>query len=295
MEKNDLVYILGKGSRWRNNEIRYSLRSVEKNMPKSRVFIIGECPEFITGVVHIPVKDESDNKLINARRKYLIAASDKRISQNFILMNDDFFILKKIDKVENYIRGTLAEMIKRHPIKGGYYYKSLNETKRILEKVGVEDPWDFEVHAPMVFDKDKLLAILEMIDEGKAYSFRSLYGNLCRLNGTKVIDFKATSMAEFVYQMKRDDKILSINDNLVVQKEFRDWLRRKFKKPSKYETDRGEGCDILPGEMVKNLKYYAAKSFSYLKKTYSKGEIIDGEMMDEIINNPRLKENWELK
>ncbi len=45
IEKIDLVYILGKGSKWSDNEIRFSLRSIEKYFDYRKIFIIGEKPE----------------------------------------------------------------------------------------------------------------------------------------------------------------------------------------------------------------------------------------------------------
>ena len=43
----DIVYILGNGSKFNNEEIRYSLRSLEKFVNFDRVFIVGECPKFL--------------------------------------------------------------------------------------------------------------------------------------------------------------------------------------------------------------------------------------------------------
>ncbi|MFZ3032241.1 MAG: hypothetical protein WA082_04350 [Candidatus Moraniibacteriota bacterium] len=295
MEKIDLVYILGTGSRWRNNEIRYSLRSVERNFPVGKVFIIGECPDWITGAIHIPAPDIHKNKQANAREKYLIAAKDKRIGENFALMNDDFFILKSVKKVENYSRGTIQEMIDRHPTKSGYYYQSLKDTKRVLESMGIVDPEDFEIHAPIMFNKEKLLTTIQLVGAEKDYSFRSCYGNLNALKGKKTIDFKANGLVEFAYQVKRDPTYLSISDALVAEREFRDWLRRKFRNPSRYETDRGEGADILPGGEMKSLRYYAVDTFTYAGKTYSQGEIIQHEIMDELRNQRQMKDLWVLK
>jgi|GEM_PF-1655785 len=298
MEKNkkmDLVYILGTGSRWRNNEIRYSLRSVQKHMDIGRVFIVGECPEWITGVVHVPAKDMEKNKQLNARHKYEVAARDKRISKDFILMNDDFFILKPVSEVEYYIRGTIDEMIQRHPTKGGYYYRSLCDTKRVLESMGIDDPQDFEIHSPIIFNKDKLLMTMNMIPADKAYSLRSCYGNLNEIKGKKVIDFKAAGIVDWAYQKKRSPAYLSISDALVAQKEFRDWLRFKFRHPSKYETDRGAGEDMLPWATMGSLRFYAKQSFTYAGKMYSKGEILDPEMMDELRNSSKMRNCWELK
>jgi hypothetical protein len=45
----NLLYILGSGSKWQNNEIRYSIRSAEKYVGNlGRVFIVGEFPKFLS-------------------------------------------------------------------------------------------------------------------------------------------------------------------------------------------------------------------------------------------------------
>lgn len=296
MEKLDVVYILGTGSRWRNNEIRYSIRSVEMNLLcAGRIFVIGECPDFLSGVIHIPYPDKHKNKQDNAREKYLVAANDERISDDFILMNDDFFVLEPVESVPNYTLGTMEEMIRRHPTKGGYYYQSMIDTKKVIESFGIHDPLSFEVHAPIVFNKEKLKTVIMMVGAEKAYSFRSCYGNIYAEENERVMDFKAAGLVEFIHQITRNSDYLSISDSLVAEREFRDWIRRTFPKPSRYENDRGEGQDILPGGPVGSMRYYAKTAFTYGSKRYSPGEIIENEHMDDIRNNPSMRDNWELK
>lgn len=241
----DIVYILGTGSSWQDREIRYSLRSVEKYVANPRIFIIGQCPRWLTGINHIEAEDTDKNKIINARNKYLRAASCPDISDNFILMNDDFFILKEITEWPYYSRGTFHKMIRRHPTKGGYYFKSLRDTKNRLIELGIKEPVDFEVHCPMMFEKKMLLNVMENVGINNAYSLRSCYGNLVEITYDEVMDFKANNLAEFAHQVKMDREFLSISDGLVMHKEFTDWIQRKFPKPSKWEADGGEGAKIV--------------------------------------------------
>ena len=50
----DVVYILGTGSTSNDNEIRYSLRSIEKYLIGFNVvYIVGECPKFLKGIIHL--------------------------------------------------------------------------------------------------------------------------------------------------------------------------------------------------------------------------------------------------
>lgn len=295
MEKIDLVYILGQGSHWHNNEIRYSLRSVEKYFKYRKIFVIGEKPEWLTGVTHIPETDTNDNKLMNARAKYLIAANDSRISKDFILMNDDFFFLKEIKTIPYYSRGTIDEMIKRHPTKRGYYYSSLVDTKNKLSAMGIEKVKDYEVHCPIILNKEKLITAASMAGNTKPYLLRTIYGNLNNEKAKKVMDFKASNLAEFAHQTIKERELLSINDALVAAEEFRVWLYRKFINKSSFELDDGNGSKILPGRCMASLKHYAIKPFDYGKKYYNPGDIIQKKEMDEIKNIPKLKEMWRLK
>ena len=46
----DILYVVGTGSKWDNNELRYSLRSIDKyGINIDRVFIVGTKPDFCDG------------------------------------------------------------------------------------------------------------------------------------------------------------------------------------------------------------------------------------------------------
>jgi hypothetical protein len=294
MEKIDLVYILGTGSRWNDNEIRYSLRSVENYFPSAgRIFIIGECPDWATNIIHIKINDKFDNKLLNARAKYMVAATDKQISKNFILMNDDFFFLKGVNSIPNYSRGTMKEMMAKHPSKNGYYYRSLWDTQKRLDAMGIPDAIDFEVHAPIILNKEKLENVIWLIGEEKAYSIRSCYGNLVGLKPKKVMDFKAANIAEFAFQKMQRSEFLSINDALICDDFFRDWLKNKYPRKSKYEMDDG-GLLAKPGRPVGRRRVTARKGFEYAGKMYNPGDVIAKEVWNDIKKNPTMIGVWKL-
>lgn len=293
MEKIDLVYILGNGSRWNNNEIRYSLRSVESYFPAARqVFVIGDCPEWSQNVIHIKVPDTYENKLMNAREKYMAAATDPRIGKNFVLMNDDFFFIRQTEEIPNYSRGTIAEMMSKHLSKNGYYYRSLWDTRRRLDAMGIPEAIDFEVHAPMILNKEKLLTVMGMVGTDKAYSLRSCYGNLMNLEPVTVMDFKAANVAEFALQkMRTDAPFLSINDALVADEYFRSCMLQKFPVISKYETDE-KGLGVKPGRPMAARKYYALKEFTYGKNFFHKGDLLPKDVIDTIKDNQSMAGVW---
>ncbi len=94
----DILYPIGKGSVMNNDELRYSLRSVEKHLKNFRnVYIIGQKPDFLKDVVHIPHEDIDRSKETNIYKKILRGCQDETISDQFLFMNDDHFFLEDID------------------------------------------------------------------------------------------------------------------------------------------------------------------------------------------------------
>jgi hypothetical protein len=111
----DIIYILGTGSKWQNNEIRYSIRSILKHCQDlERVIIIGEDPGFYhynDKLIHIPTADTA-HKEANIWKKVLKAAGTPEISDPFLFINDDHFMLKPFNAAvyPYYTKGDLAEM-----------------------------------------------------------------------------------------------------------------------------------------------------------------------------------------
>jgi len=229
----DLVYILGTGSEWHNNEIKYSLRSVEKNLTHDKVFVVGEkCDWFSDKIIHIPAEDPYKEKLKNALHKLSIACNDKRISKDFILMNDDFFILKPITEIKPYYKCTLRESIDRHPTKAGYYYTSIEDTLKFL---GTEDALDYSLHYPFVYNKAKLKKLITKVKEtGNQILLRTAYGNTYKIGGTQRQDVKARNSRQFISMKSVVDAISTEND-YVKRNRFRSFITKEFVPKSKYE------------------------------------------------------------
>lgn len=101
-----------------NIELRFSLRSIEKYGKNiDRVFIVGNKPDFLQNVEYIWVEDKYQ-WWRNAFEKTK-AAIKGGISKDFLLMNDDFFMLGNFDvaKYPYYHRGEM-------PTDGNEYQKS---------------------------------------------------------------------------------------------------------------------------------------------------------------------------
>lgn len=183
MEDMDVVYICRSGP---NEELRYSVRSVEKNLPHRKIWVVGQKPEWYKGNF-LEVKD-NNSKYANARNNLLALVDSEEISQDFILMNDDFFIIRPVSKVNYFYEGTLDARAQKQELlsTNGTYTRWLIQTAESLRALGIDSPLNYELHIPMVMNKDKLASVLKQ----KTSLWRSLYGNLYEVGGTEVQDVK---------------------------------------------------------------------------------------------------------
>jgi hypothetical protein len=210
----DYVYICRDGE---NEELRYSLRSIEKNMPEGRVWLIGNRPKWYIGDL-VYVKDVG-GKFENIRNCIRVASEHLEISDNFVLMNDDFFALNKISIVPTLHGGLLIDKIERYKELGmaSKYIKLLELTYKQLVSVGIKDPIDYDIHVPMIMNKNKLKESLDI-----AYFPRSTYGNFANIGGEKITDVKiygsekskVSTDANFI--STEDKSFISLRKNLLV-------------------------------------------------------------------------------
>jgi hypothetical protein len=186
----DFVYICRDGE---NEELRYSIRSVLLSFPEAKVWVVGGKPKWYSGN-HVFL-EQNDNKYANAVNNLKAVCDTSDISDNFILMNDDFFIIKKIETIEQFYNGLLSEKIDKFTkITGSsMYIRKLITTNNKLNKLGFTKPLDYELHVPMPMHKAGLLYILNEYPE---CLWRSMYGNLFNVGGSQMEDVK-------VYKNKR--------------------------------------------------------------------------------------------
>jgi hypothetical protein len=186
----DFVYICRDGE---NEELRYSIRSVLLSFPEAKVWVVGGKPKWYSGN-HVFL-EQNDNKYANAVNNLKAVCNTSDISDNFILMNDDFFIIKKIETIEQFYNGLLSEKIDKFTkITGSsMYIRKLITTNNKLNKLGFTKPLDYELHVPMPMHKAGLLYILNEYPE---CLWRSMYGNLFNVGGSQMEDVK-------VYKNKR--------------------------------------------------------------------------------------------
>jgi hypothetical protein len=228
----DFVYICKEGI---NEELKYSIRSVIESFPDSNIWVVGGKPDWYVGN-YINV-EQKESKYKNAVENLKTISTSDQISESFVLMNDDFYIIKKIDKIENFHGGYLLNKINLYQKINGnsQYTRKLSGTYKKLKALGFENPLDYELHVPMIMEKEKLKIILELIDQ---FLWRSIYGNKFEVGGTEMQDVKVYTSGPLVlksYNLNIDSHTYLSSADSSFNNIFNKILKDKFNKKTKFE------------------------------------------------------------
>lgn len=223
-----------------NEELRYTLRSIDKNMPSRKVWLIGYKPDWVHGVEFVQVSGSVSNKYRNVAASIRTACQTPAISDDFLLFNDDFFVLKPVSSHIDFKRCSIADSIIRLSAFGpGTYLDSLKLTGDILQQMGVDDPADYGLHIPITYNKQRWLKAwrlqLEHNPDKKPVHMRTIYGNLYDLAKDFMEDIK---ISDLTGEPTGDETYLSVNDTSFVQGKIGDYIREQFSDPCKFEGAR---------------------------------------------------------
>jgi hypothetical protein len=131
----DVVYIARAGE---NEELRYSLRSLV-NIPHGRVWLVGgRPPHWYTGD-RIPTPQTGLKKDISGRAM-VTACLHPEISDEFLLFNDDFYVMTPGPPPGPMHRGPLQGVIDWYETQGitaSRYVTGMRATKKRLQALGI--------------------------------------------------------------------------------------------------------------------------------------------------------------
>jgi hypothetical protein len=219
----DYVYICRDGE---NEELKYSIRSVVANGNPDKIWVVGGKPVWYSGdyIQVLQTANKHENEL-NSLKEVL---KNNEISDDFVLMNDDFFILKQLGSIPTYNGGLLEAKIKEHTNLNGVtrYSLSLKEVKKQLLKKGIKVMLNYDIHIPMVMNKTKLKQFNQL-----PVTPRSLYGNVFNLGGKTIEDPKIYDESSSLINL--DGEFVSTTDKTFIL--IKDKLQSLFPNKSKYE------------------------------------------------------------
>lgn len=228
----DVVYCLGKGSKYKNNELRFSLRSIEKNLSGfGKVWIVGVRPEWLQDINHIPAEDPytypPDRNIMEKLKK---ACEHPEVSENFLFVNDDHYLLHTFtaEAFPYYYNDYLMDYVKRRGMDG--YGRRANNTHEYLTENGVQTK-NFDIHYPIIYNK---AAFLNQVcgapwsDKHDGFVIKSLYANMMGVQGEPIKDGKFNTLPS------PDVKVFSTYPH-VKASIFR-FLKEQFPQKSKFES-----------------------------------------------------------
>jgi hypothetical protein len=184
-----LIPLLYSGSSWSNNELRYCLRSLEKNFKEEfRVIVIGDkIPDWLINVKFIETNFEFPyytsipfyQTFFDTIQKLDFISTNEEISENFIYCYDDIILLKEIDLsfFDKLISNYEIKNLKGIEIKGRERWAN---TIFKANKLYGNPFYVYEHHAPVMFNKEKLRFLFERYNfrkEKVPYAPISLYFN----------------------------------------------------------------------------------------------------------------------
>ncbi len=241
----DIVYLCRPGED--NEELRYSLRSLA-NLPHGKVFIAGYCPSWVSAEVErIPVPQMRD-KHTHALASLIAALNDERVSDPFLMFNDDFYVMHPMEKIPVLHNGPLQEVIEAHA--ESHYRTAMEKTAElVLASKPKLLPVGYEIHAPMEFEKLALQLVLSLGEKIKGFHYRTAYGNLQGIGGIQCSDVK-------VYRSDKGNgykewSLLSTSDRTFKFHPVGRYIRDSFKVASPYEKPHPSGYRGSAGRAIR--------------------------------------------
>lgn len=183
-----VVYPYHNNTNW--DELRYSLRSLSQIKEESlQLCLVGEKPAWCKPDIFIETKNVGITKEAAIMNKLLLACQHKDVSNEFLMVNDDHYLLKTIfiSEIAFWTDGSLEQKITE---KGyGAYGAALKNTLFTLINLGLPTR-HYDIHVPIKYQKDKFIDIMSFYDWAKKPTFviKSLYCNTLMVEPTNMSD-----------------------------------------------------------------------------------------------------------
>lgn len=185
-KKYDLVYILKESDS--NPDLIMSLRSIENFCTYRNVWVIGYKPSWLKNVKYIQTIQKG-NKWNNSCLNWKTACECSEISDDFVLMNDDFIALRPIHNWKESLNVCLGSVIDeaakwRRKSKASRWQNGFIYAEELLNRCHAKTCYNYESHIPIMVNKNNYLKFLDMrpikefMETGKVLHKRSLYMNL---------------------------------------------------------------------------------------------------------------------
>lgn len=237
----DIVYCLKNGNE-DFDELRYSLRSLE-NFPHRNIWIYGGCPNWVKNVRHVPMVQPL-TKWQNSTRMLEEACRNNEISKDFVWFNDDFFIMKPVEKLEYWHDRTLRERADDFRTRlqpTSRYGATLLAVSAALENAG-KPTKNYALHIPIIFNRYQFLAMCRKYPS--IIHGRSPYANEYEVDSIQHPDVKIYDLHS---EIPEDAIFASTTNTSFEQGLVGKMIRQAFPNPCEYEKTATQHFAASPG------------------------------------------------
>lgn len=231
----DVLYIY-KHSPNNGEELRYSLRSLEKNvLDVHRVVISGDCPDFINKEKVIYIETEDIGAPMTNHWWKVLNAFERTNSDRFALMYDDIFFVKptNLSNYPFYQKGALCDNKD-----GGEHYRQTLKNAELLLKRFFVSTYNHELHVPCIYEKEKFKELdfwfFCMKDDCQSAAVRSIYGNKFCSNQPYRGDIKVKDKETKIEDIVGIADCFSCSDEVFTGNTL-EFLKKEFPNKSKLE------------------------------------------------------------
>lgn len=210
----DVVIPLGGEQNYNHEELRYTLRSLEKYMQDlGRIFIVGKMPSWAQNLEHIDCHDQGPDPVKNVMRKIEAACMDSRVSADFLLSHDDTFSL-------SHFTGENLPFYARQKGRGG-----------------IATQINFAVHCPIRINKEMWNKLFPQGTYPAGMSPRSFYCNFYSAEATEIKSnvIAAADQPHEIEAALKGQPFGVVNNRAFGHPEFLAFIRARYPEVSQFE------------------------------------------------------------
>ena len=236
-----LIPLRADGSKSGNLELRFALRSIERNLRGFRkIWIVSSAPPSGFGEIgFIRCPDDRPRKQMNIHRAIAAALRHREIADEVIFWADDNVLLAPLDVRELPV-AVRSDGLLGFP--GGddarVWHRSLRQTGEALRAKGLP-ALNYEAHTPVRFNREKYLALENEFDfeSGVGFCYISLYLNYYGADKTVPMrQVKATAEGKTFDPASLAGKLFAGYNDTGLAAGMAAELRRRFPEPSRFEA-----------------------------------------------------------
>jgi hypothetical protein len=237
----DIVYFIGAAQPEGELEFKYSLRSL-RNLPHRKVWVMSPAlPEWIQKVDWIEWSQQLEKQLDISEKYKALARIEDDMTDEVIIMDDDFYITKPINDVPLMYNTSLEAMcsIQNNDYISNAHGYALHNSLRLLREQNLGWPLGASLHVPFPITRSELPIHLE--DGYGPYEWKSIWLNWAMTELKKKAtlingDAKVMTRQELLHTLNRDDGFLSSYETEIEKTMILTYLETEFPEKSCYEA-----------------------------------------------------------